>query len=129
MRCINLQGTEISMKKGQKVRILRTNQIATIVEVELIRKSGKVHRYCHLKMDKKPDLWMDASELGGLVERCRITFHDDRGQELYFDVERDYRKENLSVTLTGKNPENLKEHHGINIMMAEMLCRGFKTYK
>lgn len=120
---------EISMKKGQKVRILRTNQIATIVEVELIRKSGKVHRYCHLKMDKKPDLWMDASELGGLVERCRITFHDDRGQELYFDVERDYRKENLSVTLTGKNPENLKEHHEINIMMAEMLCRGFKTYK
>lgn len=120
---------EISMKKGQKVRILRTNQIATIVEVELIRKSGKVHRYCHLKMDKKPDLWMDASELGGLVERCRITFHDDRGQELYFDVERDYRKENLSVTLTGKNPENLKEHRGINIMMAEMLCRGLKTYK
>lgn len=120
---------EISMKKGQKVRILRTNQIATIVEVELIRKSGKVHRYCHLKMDKKPDLWMDASELGGLVERCRRTFHDDRGQELYFDVERDYRKENLSVTLTGKNPENLKEHHGINIIMAEMLCRGFKTYK
>lgn len=120
---------EISMKKGQKVRILRTNQIATIVEVELIRKSGKVYRYCHLKVDKKQDLWMDASELGGLVERCRITFHDDKGQELYFDVERDYRKENLSVTLTGKNPENLKEHHGINIIMAEMLCRGFKTYK
>lgn len=120
---------EISMKKGQKVRILRTNQIATIVEVEQIRKSGKVHRYCHLKMDKKPDLWMDASELGGLVERCRITFHDDRGQELYFDVERDYRKENLSVTLTGKNPENLREHHGINILMAEMLRRGLKTYK
>lgn len=40
------------MKKGQKVRILRTNQVATIVEVELIRKSGKVHRYCHLKVDK-----------------------------------------------------------------------------
>ena len=75
------------MKKGQKVRILRTNQVATIVEVELIRKSGKVHRYCHLKVDKKPDLWLDSSELGGLVERCRITFHDDRGQELYFDVE------------------------------------------
>lgn len=117
------------MRKGQKVRILRTNQIATIVEVELIRKSGKVHRYCHLKMDKKPDLWMDASELGGLVERCQITFYDDRGQELYFDVERDYCKENLSITLIGKNPENLKEHHGINIVMAEMLCRGFKTYK
>ena len=116
------------MKRGQKVRILRTNEIATIVEVELIRKSGKVHRYCHLKVDKKPDLWLDASELGGLVERCRITFHDDRGQELYFDVERDYRKENLSMTLTGRNPENLKEHHGINILMAEVLCQGLKTY-
>lgn len=54
------------MKKGQKVRILRTNQVATIVEVELIRKSGKVHRYCHLKVDKKPDLWLDSSELGGI---------------------------------------------------------------
>lgn len=48
---------EISMKKGQKVRILRTNQVATIVEVELIRKSGKVHRYCHLKTDEKSYLW------------------------------------------------------------------------
>lgn len=55
---------EISMKKGQKVRILRTNQVATIVEVELIRKGGKVHRYCHLKVDNKPDLWLDSSELG-----------------------------------------------------------------
>ncbi len=115
------------MKKGQKVRILRTNQIATIVEVELIRKGGKVHRYCHLKIDKKTFLWMDASELGGLVERCRITFHDDRGQELLFDVERDYRKENLIITLSGRNPDNLKEHHGINIVMAEMLCNGLNA--
>lgn len=119
---------EITMKKGQKIRILRTNEIATIVEVELIRKGGKVHRYCHLKVDNKPGLWLDASELGGLVEKCRITFHDDRGQELYFDVERDYRKENLSMTLTGKNPENLKEHHGINIVMAEMLLKGLKVH-
>ena len=72
--------------------------------------------------------WLDASELGGLVEKCRITFHDDRGQELYFDVERDYRKENLSMTLTGKHPENLKEHHGINIVMAEMLLKGLKVH-
>lgn len=72
---------------------------------------------------------MDASELGGLVERCRITFHDDKGHKLYFDVERDYRKENLSMKLTGKNPENLKEHHGINIMMVEMFLNGFKAHQ
>ena len=29
------------MKKGQKVRILRTNQVTTIVEVELIRKVAR----------------------------------------------------------------------------------------
>lgn len=52
-------------------------------------------------------------------------FHDDRGQELYFDVERDYDKENLSMTLTGR-PENLKEHHGINIVMAEMFLDGLR---
>ena len=50
------------MKKGQKVRILRTNQVATIVEVELIRKGGKVHRYCHLKTDG-----YIASEAGWIV--------------------------------------------------------------
>ncbi|WP_343020496.1 hypothetical protein [Bacteroides uniformis] len=117
------------MKKGQKVRILRTNQVATIVEVELIPKGGKVHRYCHLKVDNKPDLWLDSSELGGLVERCRITFHDDRGQELCFDVERDYSKEKLNMTLTGRNPENIKEHYGINILMAEMFLDGFKAHQ
>jgi hypothetical protein len=50
------------------------------------------------------------------------------GQELYFDVERDYDKENLSMTLTGR-PENLKEHHGINIVMAEMFLDGFKAHQ
>ena len=116
------------MKKGQKVRILRTNQVATIVEVELIRKSGKVHRYCHLKVDKKPGVSHNKRSFFSLVERCRIPFHDDRGQELYFDVERDYDKENLSMTLTGR-PENLKEHHGINIVMAEMFLDGFKAHQ
>ena len=51
---------EISMKKGQKVRILRTNQVATIVEVELIRKGGKVHRYCHLMTGTGNCTWLYA---------------------------------------------------------------------
>ena len=41
---MNTNKKEISMKKGQKVRILRTNQVATIVEVELIRKSRSEER-------------------------------------------------------------------------------------
>ena len=57
------------MKKGQKVRILRTNQVATIVEVELIRKGGKVHRYCHLKTDEKSYLWTGTGNCTWLYAR------------------------------------------------------------
>lgn len=115
------------MKKGQKVRILRTNEIATIVEVELIRKGGKVHRYCHLKTSKQGDLWLDASELGGMVEHCHITFRSDDGQEIILDVERDYKKEQLHMRMAGRHPENLKEHHGINVLMAGLFLEGFKN--
>lgn len=65
---------------------------------------------------------------GGIGGKVPDYFHDDRGQELYFDVERDYGKENLSMTLTGR-PENLKEYHGINIVMAEMFLDGFKAHQ
>lgn len=66
---------------------------------------------------------------GGIGGKVPDHFHDDRGQELHFDVEHDYVKENLSMTLTGRNPENLKEHHGINIVMAEMLLNGLKAHQ
>lgn len=118
------------MRKGQKVRILRTNEIATIIDMELIRKSGKVHRYCHLKTDKNPDLWLDSEELGGMVEQCHITFQNENGQELIFDVKRDYRKRNveeLGLHITGRNPENLKEHHGLHVAMATLFLENFTT--
>lgn len=114
------------MRKGQKVRILRTNEIATIIEIELIKKGGKVHRYCHLKTKKNPDLWLDSSELGGMAENCRITFQNENGQELIFDVKRDYRKENLNLNITGCNSENLKEHHGIHVEMATLFLENFR---
>lgn len=85
---------EISMKKGQKVRILRTNQVATIVEVELIRKGGKVHRYCHLKTNEKSYLWLDASELGSVVEEVKVSVVDDRNRELHLFICHDYSKDN-----------------------------------
>lgn len=118
------------MKRGQKVRILRTNEIATIIDMELIRKSGKVHRYCHLKTKKNPDLWLDSEELGGMVEHCHITFQNENGQELIFDVKRDYRKRNveeLGLHITGRNPENLKEHHGLHVAMATLFLENFTT--
>jgi hypothetical protein len=91
---------EISMKKGQKVRILRTNQVATIVEVELIRKGGKVHRYCHLKTNEKSYLWLDASELGSVVEEVKVSVVDDWNRELHLLIRNDYFKNKMDVQLT-----------------------------
>lgn len=101
------------MKKGQKVRILRTNQVATIVEVELIRKGGKVHRYCHLKTDEKSYLWLDSSELGCVVEEVKVSVVDDRNRELHLAICQDYSKDKMTLHLTGKNPDNLKEASGL----------------
>lgn len=101
------------MKKGQKVRILRTNQVATIVEVELIRKGGKVHRYCHLKTNEKSYLWLDASELGSVVEEVKVSVVDDRNRELHLAICQDYSKDKMTLHLTGKNPDNLKEASGL----------------
>lgn len=116
------------MRRGQKVRILRTNEIATIADIELIKKGGKVHRYCQLKTDKKSDLWLDASELGGMVESCRITFQNENGQELIFNVKCDYRNvKELILNITGRNPENLKEHHGFHVQMATLFARCFQA--
>lgn len=114
------------MRRGQKVRILRTNEIATIADIELIKKGGKVHRYCRLKTDKKQDLWLDASELGGIIEHCRITFQNENGQELFFDIKCDYRNvEELSMKITGRNPENLREHFGFHMSMATLFLKSF----
>ena len=108
------------MKKGQKVRILRTNQVATIVEVELIRKGGKVHRYCHLKTDEKSYLWLDASELGSVVEEVKVSVVDDRNRELHFS------KDKITLHLTGKNPDNLKEASGLYARLMNLFIGSLK---
>ena len=117
---------EISMKKGQKVRILRTNQIATIIEVELIRKGGKVHRYCHLKTDEKSYLWLDASELGSVVEEVKVSVVDDRNRELHLFICHYYSKDNMKVRLTGKNPDNLKEASGLYARLMNLFIGSLK---
>ena len=106
------------MKKGQKVRILRTNQVATIVEVELIRKGGKVHRYCHLKTDEKSYLWLDASELGSVVEEVKVSVVDDRNRELHLAICHDYSKDNMKV--------HLKEDSGLYARLMNLFIGSLK---
>ena len=88
------------MKKGQKVRILRTNQVATIVEVELIRKGGKVHR--------------------------KVSVVDDRNRELHLAICHDYSKDKMTLHLTGKNPDNLKEASGLYARLMNLFIGSLK---
>lgn len=43
------------MKKGTRVRVLRTNEIGTIAEKQLIRENGQTKVYCNVRLDKSPD--------------------------------------------------------------------------
>lgn len=66
----------MKIKKGTEVRIRRTNEIATIEEVELIRWGGEVKKYCHLKIeDDRRHLWMLSDELTEVKEYVTATFH------------------------------------------------------
>lgn len=109
------------MKKGQKVRILRTNQIATIAEIELIRKGCKVHQYCRLKLDKEPDLWLDASELGSLIEYATVTIKGENGKLLKLKADRNYLQQSLNMEL--QTPGD-KDDRGLHILLMQCLLDG-----
>lgn len=52
----------MKLRKGDKALIKRTGQVVTILKIELIRKNGKVHKYCKLQpKDGKPEHWMEAN--------------------------------------------------------------------
>lgn len=116
------------MKKGQRIRILKTGELGTIADQAIITKNGKRRVYCQVRMDSNPQLdrWYYADQLGNTIEKCTVTFKDDRHQELIFEILRDYSEEKLSIKMTGQHPENLTEHSGTHVLLAEALMKGFK---
>lgn len=116
------------MKKGQRIRILKTGELGTIADQVIMNKGGRRRVYCQVRLDDHPQLdrWYYADQLGDTVERCTVTFRNDRNQELIFDCRHDYEKERLSVTMTGRRPENPNEHFGTHDMLAELMFNGLK---
>lgn len=112
----------MKIKKGAEVRIRRTNEIGTIKEVELIRKNGIVHKYCHVVTTKgKPDLWLDSSELTDITETCVVRFANSDGQYLTLTVAQNHKDQNVSVEIGEGIPENLKEHDGLHIYLLNQI--------
>lgn len=121
----------MEIKKGAEVRIRRTNEIGTIKEVELIRKGGIIHKYCHIVTEKgKQDLWLDSSELTDIIETCVVRFANSDGQFLTLTVAHNHKVQDLRVTINDGIPQNLKEHAGLHIyLLNQMLTKMTREYR
>lgn len=103
------------MKKGQRIRVLKTGELGTVADRELIRRGGRVSQYVQVRLDSRPteDRWYKAEELGDTRQKCRVTFDDGR-QRLFLDVDYDYERENIHLAITGE-PENFATHDSSNL--------------
>lgn len=106
------------MKKGTRVRVLRTNEIGTIACTELIRKNGQVRQYCKVKLDKNPELdtWLFANQLGDTKECATVTLADRSGRKLIMSVTQHYDKSpgknDMNIVLKAEGDGNLRDHEG-----------------
>ena len=118
------------MKKGTRVRVLRTNEIGTIADKQLIRKNGQTKVYCNVRLDKKPDqdTWYFADQLGDTKDITTVTFADERGRKLNMIVTQYYDKapgkNDMNVVLETEDRGNLLEHEGgFHFCLAAMLLK------
>jgi hypothetical protein len=118
------------MKKGTRVRVLRTNEIGTIACTELIRKNGQVRQYCKVKLDKNPELdtWFFANQLGDTKECATVTLADRRGRKLIMSVTQHYDKSpgknDMNIVLKAEGDGNLRDHEGgLHFFLAAFLMK------
>lgn len=118
------------MRKGQRVRVLRTGELGTVVDKTLIRKKGNVGVYCRVKLDKTPELdtWFFADQLGATKETCTVTFKSNDGREMVMHVETQHEpkagEQGIKVSLEAGNRPCLLEHEGgLHFLLAAMLMK------
>ena len=112
--------------------MLKTGELGTVADRELIRRGGRVSQYVQVRLDSRPteDRWYKAEELGEPRQKCRVTFDDGR-QRLFLDVDYDYERNgnNTHIEIIGL-PENLSKHNipNLNLHLLGMLLKsmGFK---
>lgn len=124
--------------RKQRVRILATNELGTVIEKVLIKRPGEQHPqpYCNVALDNKPGVerWYFAKELGDPVERATVTISCGK-QSVRLRIDHDHQKGVNEIDMTGA-PKNLKEHHGLHMIIACALFIGLgakpsdlKTYE
>ena len=118
------------MKKGTRVRVLRTNEIGTIADKQLIRKNGQTKVYCNVRLDKKPeqDTWYFADQLGDTKECATVTMADEKGRKLVIKVTQHYdnvpEEGMMNLVLEAEDGGNLKDHEGgLHFFLAAFLMK------
>lgn len=118
------------MKKGSRVRVLRTNELGTIIDKQLIRKNGQIKVYCNVRLDKKPeqDTWYFADQLGDIKERATVTLADENGRKLVINVTQSYEnapeERGMNLVLKAEDGGNLKDHEGgLHFFLAAFLMK------
>lgn len=118
------------MKKGTRVRVLRTNEIGTIADKQLIRKNGQTKVYCNVRLDKKPDqdTWYFADQLGDIKERATVTLADENGRKLVIKVTQNYEnapeERKMNLVLKAEDGGNLRDHEGgLHFFLAAFLLK------
>lgn len=117
-------------KKGARVRVLRTNELGTITDKQLIRKDGQTKVYCNVRLDKKPeqDTWYFADQLGDTKERATVTLADENGRKLVIKVTQSYEnapeERGMSLVLEAEDGGNLRDHEGgLHFFLAASLLK------
>lgn len=87
------------MKKGTRVRVLRTNEIGTIADKLLIRKGGETKIYCRVKLDKNPtqDTWCFADQLIDAIVKAEVSIKASDSSTATFSVIFDTDNKNISL--------------------------------
>lgn len=115
--------------KQQRVRVLKTGELGTVTDQVLMKRGGKPMVYKQVRLDSQPhlDRWYWADELRDTRERCRVTFENEDGQTVIFDLELDYEAQKLSMEVSGR-PKNLKEHVGLHATLINDFIDGIKWH-
>ena len=113
------------MKKGQKVRVLADNRVGIVADSHFFQWGGKRMVQHQVKSpDTKGDApWFPADKLTtDVVERATVVITGEKGTlRFFFMINHDRHTTCLEMKGT---PENLKEHQGIHVSLAQAFIDG-----
>lgn len=118
-----------NMVKKLHVLVRETGELGTVTDRVLMKRGGTPMLYYQVKLDAHPDIdrWYWADQLRDIRERCRVTFENEDGQTVIFDLEQDYERQNLSMNVSGR-PKNLKEHVGLHATLINDFMDGIQRH-